>query len=151
MPQLVKLTGTKKLNNKHILMSKTCGMLQDAISNFSTMWCSSIVLCAIGLLGCCAAQVVLGEADETYSMESKSLAHSTSMAKSLKLFRSLHFWAIFYYYYQQLHTKIEIPRRIFILKNQYRLDRTYTPMFPRIKLCILYTFFGFQQIYVASV
>ena len=151
MPQLVKLTGTKKLNNKHILMSKTCGMLQDAISNFSTMWCSSIVLCAIGLLGCCAAQVVLGEADETYSMESKSLAHSTNMAKSLKLFRSLHFWAIFYYYCQELHTKIEIPRRIFILKNQYRLDRTYTPMFPRIKLCILYTFFGFQQIYVASV
>ena len=57
-------------------MSKTCGMLQDAISNFSTMWCSSIVLCAIGLLGCCAAQVVLGEADETCSMESKGLAHS---------------------------------------------------------------------------
>ena len=83
-------------------------------------------------------------------MESKSLAHSTNMAKSLKLFRSLHFWAIFYYYCQELHTKIEIPRRIFILKNQYRLDRTYTPMFPRIKLCILYTFFGFQQMYVAS-
>ena len=83
-------------------------------------------------------------------MESKSLAHSTNMAKSLKLFRSLHFWVIFYYYCQELHTKIEIPRRIFILKNQYRLDRTYTPMFPRIKLCILYTFFGFQQMYMAS-